>query len=97
MVEEARPAALASKKLDEVNQVMFEAYHEGLSAHILHLGPYSEEPATIERLHQFITESGYVPRHKPYPGHHEIYLTDPRKVAPEKNRTIIRQPTQPAD
>jgi hypothetical protein len=62
--------------------------HEGLCAQVLHLGPYSEEGPTIERLHGFIASGGYVHTGK----HHEIYLSDPRRCAPEKIKTILRQP-----
>ena len=92
MVEQARSEVQAKKKIDEALEVMFETYEEGLSAHIMHLGPYTEEEPTIARLHQFIQENGYEPRGL----HHEIYLTDARKVAPEKLRTIIRQPIRKA-
>lgn len=70
----------------------FERFHEGLSAQIMHIGPFSEEGPTIEKLHAFIAESGHTRRDK----HHEIYLSDPRRTAPEKLRTIIRQPVSEA-
>ena len=54
----------------------------------MHIGPYSAEAPTIERLHAFIAAQGLQPRG----AHHEIYLGDPRRSAPEKLRTIIRQP-----
>lgn len=83
-VEEVRrknaPAALGKVRL--------ESLAEGLSAQILHVGPYSEEGPTIEKLHAFIEERGYDKAGK----HHEIYLSDPRKTAPEKMKTVIRQP-----
>ena len=58
----------------------------------MHIGPYATERATIEDLHRFIEESGYRLRG----AHHEIYLGDPRRAAPEKLRTIIRQPVAKA-
>jgi hypothetical protein len=64
------------------------AFHEGLSAQIMHIGPYSAEGPTIERLHNYIREIGGQPKGK----HHEIYLGDPRRAAPSKLRTILRQP-----
>ena len=88
MVVEARPEVQAKKKMDEPLDVAFEPYAEGLAAQIMHFGSYAEEDPTIARLHQFIQENGY----QPHGLHHEIYLGDPRKVAPEKLRTIIRQP-----
>jgi hypothetical protein len=76
------------KQLAALLKVRFESYNEGLSAQIMHLGPYSSEKPTVERLHAFIEEENYVTSGK----HHEIYLSDPRKSAPEKMKTIIRQP-----
>jgi hypothetical protein len=72
--------------------VRFEPYHEGLAAQIMHIGSYSAEAPTIMRLHGWIAEHGYE-----YQGagrHHEIYLSDPRRTAPEKLRTVIRQPVR---
>ena len=69
----------------------FERFEEGLSVQIMHLGPYSEEGPTIARLHQ-----EYLPQHglRENGHHHEIYLGDPRRTAPAKLRTIIRQPVR---
>jgi hypothetical protein len=69
-----------------------ERFHEGLSAQILYFGPYADEGPTIARLHQFISDNGCALSGK----HHEIYLGDPRRVAPEKLRTVIRQPMRKA-
>jgi hypothetical protein len=63
-------------------------FEEGDAAQIMHVGPYSEERPTIRRLHAAITDAGLVP----HGAHHEIYLGDPRRSAPENLRTIIRQP-----
>lgn len=71
-----------------LSKVRFESFSEGAAAQILHVGLYSEEGPTIEKLHAFIRDSGYEPAGK----HHEIYLSDPRRAAPEKWRTIVRQP-----
>jgi len=76
------------KDLESLSKVRFEAFSEGKSAQIMHIGPFSEEGPTIERLHNFIKESGF----KLVGKHHEIYLSDIRKAAPEKWKTIIRQP-----
>lgn len=92
MVEAAKAEAKAKKGLDEIDRIVLESFHEGLSAQIMHVGPYSEEGPTIRRLHEFIEESGYKPRGL----HHEIYLSDPRRAAPERWRTIIRQPIEKA-
>ncbi len=79
------------KSLAALSKARLEEFDEGYCAQILHIGPYSAEGPTIARLHAFIREHGYRfdgRRQK----HHEIYLGDPRRVAPAKWRTIIRQP-----
>lgn len=83
---------LARQKASErVDRVRFLRWREGLCAQTLHIGSYAEEPATIARLHETITATGHRPRGR----HHEIYLGDPRRAAPEKLRTILRQPVEP--
>lgn len=69
-------------------KLRFETFDEGVCAQLMHIGPFSEEGPNIERVHQFIEASGGKLRGK----HHEIYLSDIRKAAPEKWKTIIRQP-----
>lgn len=69
-------------------RLRFESFSEGSAAQTMHLGPFSEEGPTIKRIHDFIRDNGY--RHNGK--HHEIYLSDTRKAAPEKWKTIIRQP-----
>jgi hypothetical protein len=76
------------KQLPAAAELRLQHYGEGASAQLLHLGPYAEEGPTIARLHAFIHEQGYQMRGR----HHEIYLGDPRRTAPERLRTIIRQP-----
>ncbi len=71
-----------------LSKVKFSSFHEGRAAQIMHLGPFSAEGPTIAALHRFITEQGCQPGGK----HHEIYLSDFRRTAPEKLRTILRQP-----
>lgn len=89
MLEAAREQVLAKKKVvPALGQARLEAFHEGRAAQILHIGPYSEEGTTIARLHAFIQEREYALSGK----HHEIYIGDPRRAAPEKLRTILRQP-----
>ncbi len=81
--EKKAPAAL--------DKLRFETFEEGLAAQILHIGPFADEGPNIEKLHDFITKNGYT-----FDGlkqkHHEIYLSDFRRTAPEKLKTIIRQP-----
>lgn len=72
--------------------VRLERMTEGLCLQTLHLGPYADEGPTIASLHAEIAAQGL----RPSGHHHEIYLSDPRKVAPEKLKTILRQPVGPA-
>ena len=88
MAAEVIPAVTSKKELASGHLARVEEYGDGVSAQILHRGPYADEAPTIDRLHRFISDGGYRLSGK----HHEIYLTDPRKSAPDKNRTIIRQP-----
>jgi hypothetical protein len=67
-----------------------EPYQEGMSVQILYFGPWADEGPIIQRLHDFARDNGYQLRGK----HHEIYLSDPRRTAPEKLRTVIRQPVE---
>jgi hypothetical protein len=87
-MDEAKRQATASGKAPLAAQARLETLTEGLCIQILSLGAYVDEGPTIARLHAYIAEHGYSPTGK----HHEIYLSDARKVSPEKNRTIIRQP-----
>ena len=80
----------AKKGLPALGGLRLERLREGTSAQILYLGPYAGEGPTIARMHAFIRESGYLPEGK----HHEIYLGDPRRSAPEKLKTVIRQPAK---
>ncbi|MEI6044661.1 MAG: GyrI-like domain-containing protein [Chloroflexota bacterium] len=89
-VNEARAELEKKKNPVALPKIRFEAFEEGLSAQIMHLGPYAAEAPTIEKLHHFIQTNGYRLSGK----HHEIYLSDPRKAAPEKMKTIIRQPIE---
>ena len=88
MVEVARADVAKKKTLAALPKVRFEVYHEGPSAQIMYFGPFKDEGPTIARLHAFIEEGGHQLRGK----HHEIYLSDPRRTAPEKLKTVIRQP-----
>jgi hypothetical protein len=92
LTEDARQAAVRKKGLPGIDRVRLERYTEGRAAQVVHRGPYSAEGPTIEGLHRFIAGQGLVLRGK----HHEIYLGDPARTAPEKLRTIIRQPVAPA-
>jgi hypothetical protein len=87
-VQRAIEAAGKKKPLPGLKELRFERYEEGLSAQILYFGPFADEGPTIQRIHEAIKEKGGVLRGK----HHEIYLSDFRRVKPEKLRTVIRQP-----
>ena len=69
---------------------------EGLCAQIMHVGGYDQEPATVAVLDEFLAENGYVSDFSDARMHHEIYLSDARKVAPEKLKTVIRHPIRRA-
>ncbi len=90
LVEEALKAARAKKPVPVLAPVRFASFDEGLSVQIMYLGPYANEGPTIQRLHKFITDSGHKLRGK----HHEIYIGNPQRTAPEKLKTIIRQPME---
>ena len=92
MVDTAVTEVIRKKNPPAIGKVRLEQLAEGTAVQIMHIGPYADEAPTIARLHQFIAENGYIPRGK----HHEIYLSDPRRTAPEKMRTVIRQPVAPA-
>ena len=88
LVATATDAASRKRSLPAAALLRLEAFTEGLCAQVLHVGPYADEAPTITCLHRFIAEEGYVRRGK----HHEIYLGDPRRSAPDRLRTIVRQP-----
>ena len=81
------------KALPAIPKLRLETYHEGLSVQIMHQGPYDDEGPILDRMHhQFIPENGLRMVGK----HHEIYLSDYRRVAPEKLKTVLRQPVAKA-
>ena len=88
IVEEATEQLKIKKNPPALPKIKFEAFTEGIAAQILHIGPFSEEGPTIQKVHQAIIEKGFQLSGK----HHEIYLTDIRRAAPENWKTIIRQP-----
>ncbi len=88
LVAEAIEISRNKKNPSALPKLRFEPFNEGLSVQIMHLGPYSAEKSTVAKLHSFIEENGYAPKGK----HHEIYLKDPSKSAPEKMKTVVRQP-----
>ena len=80
------------KKKADFSKVEFWTYDEGLCVQCMHIGPYDDEPATVELMHAFMQEQGYVLDITDQRLHHEIYLSDARKAAPEKLKTVIRHP-----
>jgi hypothetical protein len=88
MVAEATAQVRKKKNPAALSSLRFESFTEGKAAQIMHIGPFSEEGPTIQKVHEFIEAKGRRLRGK----HHEIYLSDIRKAAPEKWKTIIRQP-----
>lgn len=80
------------KKKTDFSKVEFLQVDEGLCVQCMHIGSYDEEPATVELMHQFMMEQGYELDINDTRRHHEIYLSDARKVTPEKLKTVIRHP-----
>lgn len=74
-----------------LNKIRLESYQEGLSVQIMHIGSYDDEAPILAKMHtEFIPENGFVENGK----HHEVYLSDPRRVPPEKLKTVLRQPVK---
>ena len=88
VLAEAKANAAAKRSLQALERLRLERFAEGLAAQVLHVGPYSAEGPTITALHEFISEQGRELAGK----HHEIYLGDPARSAPDTLKTIIRQP-----
>ena len=88
MVEQARQDVARKRNPPALPLLRLETFHEGLSTQIMYIGPYADEGPTVARLHEFIAAQGYAPNGK----HHEIYRGDPRRTAPERLKTVIRQP-----
>ena len=91
----AKEEASRKKKMDFSNAEFFR-YDEELCVQCMHLGAYDDEPATVDRMHRFMEEQGYALDITDQRMHHEIYLSDARKVASEKLKTVIRHPIRKA-
>lgn len=87
--------ATRKKKID-FSKVEFLTYDEGLCVQCMHIGSYDDEPATIKLMHEYAAAEGYELDITDKRLHHEIYLSDARKVAPEKLKTVIRHPIKKA-
>lgn len=90
IVGTAKEEVFKKKGLDLVKEIQFEAIEEGQCVQIMHIGPYATEHETILTMKSFMKENGYTENGL----HHEIYLSDPMKTAPEKMKTILRQPVK---
>ena len=90
VVEAARSEVLKKKGLALVNEVRFETLAEGKCVQILHIGPYATEPESLAKMQRLMGERGLVSHGL----HHEIYLSDPRRVPEERLKTILRQPVK---
>lgn len=91
----------AKKPSPALDHLLLRRFEEGLSVQMLHLGPYAAEPATVARMQAFAQEHGLVERHDRVKrgllavhDHHEIYLSDPRRTAPAKLKTVLRHPVR---
>jgi len=92
-VREHALEAARTKQLAAAERLRFEVLTEGLSVQILHVGPYDDEAPTIARLHdEYLPQRGYVENGE----HHEVYLSDARRVEPAKLKTVLRQPVRAA-
>lgn len=94
MFQDARQQVQKAQNPPALPKMRLEIYHEGLAVQIMHIGPYSEEGPILSQLHnEFLPQNGYIESGK----HHEIYISDPRKVAPERIKTVLRQPVKKND
>ena len=80
------------KKKMDFSKAEFLTYNEGLCVQSMHIGSYDDEPVTVEQMHRYMEEHGYTLDITDQRLHHEIYLSDVRKVAPDKLKTVIRHP-----
>lgn len=87
-------AEATAKKKQDFSRVEFMTYEEGLCVQCMHTGSYDDEPGTVDAMHRFMEENGYVLDITDRRYHHEIYLSDARRVAPEKLKTVIRHPVR---
>lgn len=89
-VEKARAETIRKKSIESVNEIKFEKINEGKCVQIMHVGPYSTEPEPLAKMRKLMDENNLIENSI----HHEIYLSDPRRVPEEKMRTILRQPVK---
>ncbi len=89
-------AQMRKKKGDQPGfaRLRLEPFREGLCVQMMHIGPYATEPATVAKMHAFMAENGYQDQVERGGKHHEIYIGDPRRAAPEKLKTVLRHPVR---
>lgn len=92
VLETAQKTLAQKKPFLNTSQVRLVRFTEGLCAQIMHIGPYDNEPATIAMMDAWLVEEGFRSDLSTVRKHHEIYLNDPNKTAPEKYKTVIRHP-----
>ena len=80
------------KKKEDFSKVEFFTYDEGLCVQCMHIGPYNDEPITVEAMHEYMIEQGYELDITDERFHHEVYISDVRKTSPEKFKTVLRHP-----
>lgn len=80
------------KKKQDFSKVEFFTYDEGLCVQCMHIGPFDNEPKTVQLMHDFIEKNGYELNITDKRLHHEIYLSDARKISPDRLKTVIRHP-----
>lgn len=85
-------AEATKKKKTDFSKVEFLTYDEGLCVQCMHIGPYDDEPATVELMHEYMSSNGYELDITDHRFHHEIYLSDVRRTAPERLKTVLRHP-----
>ena len=93
VLEWAKKEAVEKKKLD-TSCARFLTLDEGLCAQCMHTGSYDDEPATLAKMGRYVAENGYKTDFSANRRHHEIYLSDPRRTAPEKLKTVICHPVR---
>jgi hypothetical protein len=91
MVREAQVKVTERKQNSKISDLRIEKFQEGLCIQIMHIGPYATEPMSVNKMEEYALQNGYVMHSK----HHEIYLGNPLRSAPEKLKTILRHPIEP--
>jgi hypothetical protein len=94
LFQAVKQQVMNKKANKKIGNARLEKFEEGLCVHMMHIGPYSTEPETVEIMESYLNEEGY--RETFYKGgrHHEIYLSDPRKAKPESMKTVLRHPIE---